>query len=89
MGDVLKMLPEVALRGKSRIYNLASGMNTSTSEIAKVLVDETGCGVEFTNEEELRSPDPIDVSLLQAEFSYQPQSVVEYARDVIRTENRR
>lgn len=89
MGDVLKMLPKLALSGKSKIYNLASGMNTSTSEIAKVLVDETGCGTEFTNEEELRSPDPIDISLLEAEFAYQPQSVVEYARNVIRIENRR
>ena len=88
MKDIVEMLPLLALDGSSKMYNLASGMNTSTNELAQMLIEETGCGVEFANEEELRAPYPIDISLLESEFSYRPQSVVEYARQVIRSEKR-
>ena len=87
MKDIVDVLPTLALNGSSRMYNLASGMNTSTNELAEMLIEETGCDVEFVNEEELRSPRPIDISLLESEFSYRPQSVVDYARRVIKSEN--
>jgi nucleoside-diphosphate-sugar epimerase len=86
MKDIVEMLPSVALHGSSKIYNLAGGMNTSTNELAQMLIEETGCDVQFADEEELRSPHPIDISLLESEFSYSPQSVVDYARQVIRSE---
>ena len=84
MDDILEMMPKIAVHGKSSIYNLASGHNVSTDEIADLLVSETGCRVKFDEGEMLRSPRSIDVSLLTDEFSYQPQRLLDYARRVIR-----
>jgi hypothetical protein len=53
-----------------------------------MLVEETGCAVEFADEETIRSPLPIDVTLLKREMSFSPQSVLDYARRVIRSEVR-
>lgn len=84
MDDVLEMMPKIAVHGKSSIYNLASGQNVSTDEIADLLVGETGCSVKFDGGETLRSPRSIDVSLLTNEFSFRPQRLLDYARRVIR-----
>lgn len=84
MDDILEMMPKIAIHGKSSIYNLASGHNVSTDEIADLLVSETGCRVKFDEGEMLRSPRSINVSLLENEFSYQPQRLLDYARRVIR-----
>lgn len=84
MDDILEMMPKIAVHGKSSIYNLASGHNVSTDEIADLLVSETGCRVKFDEGEMLRSPRSINVSLLENEFSYQPQRLLDYARRVIR-----
>ena len=86
MGDVLDVLPKIALEGRSQIYNVAGGVNVSTDEIAETLRAATGCTVEFLGTEALRSPRPIDVSRLVSEFSYRPSLLLEYARRVIAKE---
>lgn len=86
MDDVLDMLPTIALQGRSRIYNVAGGVNVSTREIANLLSEETGCTVEFIGGEPVRRPKVVDVSRLSSEFSYRPSSLLEYARRVIKKE---
>lgn len=85
MNDVLTIVPKIATDGKSILYNLASGVNTSTSDIAALLASETGCVVDFADEEPVRSPRPIDISLLVSEMSFSPQLLLDYARQVIRS----
>ena len=85
MDDVLSVMPRIAMHGKASLYNLASGVNTSTSEIAALLMSETGCEIDFADEEPVRSPLPIDISQLTAELSFRPQLVLDYARRVIRS----
>ena len=87
MGDILDVMPRIALSGTASLYNVASGMNTSTREIGEVLEQETGCAVTYLAEEALRSPKQIDIGLLKSEFSFKPQSVLDYARRVLRSEN--
>lgn len=88
MDDVLNAMPWIALHGKSPIYNLASGINISTKDIGSMLVEETGCEAIYANEEQVRSPQAIDVSLLFREMSTHTHSVLDYARRVIRSEKR-
>jgi nucleoside-diphosphate-sugar epimerase len=83
MNDVLGILPRIALHGKNSIYNVASGVNVSTRQIADLLVEETGCSIEFVHGEQIRNPQPIDISLLVNEMSYRPTSLLDYARQVI------
>lgn len=87
LDDVIKILPKIALEGKSRVYNIASGKNISINEIAKTLEDATGCKVAFLDVEPVRSPRAIDISRIQNEFGYMPQSVLDYAKTVIASGN--
>ena len=48
INDVVDLLPRIAAEGRHRLYNIAGGQNVSNREIAKVLQEATGCGVEFT-----------------------------------------
>ena len=83
MTDVIDVLPKIALHGKSKIYNVASGENISTRQIANLLVEELGCSIEFIPGEQVRRPQQIDISLLSREMSYRPMSLLDYARQVI------
>jgi nucleoside-diphosphate-sugar epimerase len=87
LDDVVDILPKIALDGKFRVYNIASGQNISTEEIAKTLAGMTGCRVEFLDTEPVRSPRTIDISRIQNEFGYRPQSVLDYAKTVITSGN--
>lgn len=83
LDDVVGILPKIALNGKFRVYNVASGKNIFTDEIAKTLEEMTGCKVVFLDTDPVRSPRAIDISRIQNEFGYRPQSVLDYAKTVI------
>lgn len=80
LDDVVSLLPKIAISGKDRIYNIASGVNISTSEIADMLKEATDCTVEFLDSEPRRVPVAIDISRIRNEFGFQPTSVLDYAR---------
>ena len=83
LDDVVDILPKIALDGNFRVYNVASGKNISTEEIAETLEELTGCKVVFLDTDPVRSPRSIDISRIQNEFGYTPQSVLDYAKTVI------
>ena len=87
LDDVVGILPKIALNGKLRVYNVAGGKNISTDEIAKTLEGITGCKVAFLDTDPVRSPRVIDISRIQNEFGYRPQSVLDYAKTVVASGN--
>jgi len=87
LDDVISVLPKIALEGKHPVYNVASGENVSINEIAKVLQELTNCKVAFLDTDPVRSPRAIDISRIQNEFGYRPQSVLDYAKTVIASGN--
>ena len=68
LGDVVRLLPRIAVEGKQRLYNLGSGMNTSHAQVAKWL-ESQGVRVSFASETtgELSFPD-LSIDRLAAEF---------------------
>ena len=83
LDDVVSLLSKIAINGKERVYNIASGVNVSTLEIANLLKDTTGCTVEFLDSEPCRKPVAIDISRIKNEFGFQPTSVLDYARTML------
>jgi nucleoside-diphosphate-sugar epimerase len=83
LDDVVSLLPKIATNGRERVYNIASGVNISTLEIADLLKDTTGCSVEFLDSESCRKPMVVDISRIQNEFGFQPTSVLDYARTML------
>ncbi|HET8782335.1 MAG TPA: NAD(P)-dependent oxidoreductase [Pyrinomonadaceae bacterium] len=77
VGDVVNCLIRIATDGKERIYNLASGVNVSNSELTARLQQLTGCQVEFAPESQSVKFPPINVDRLRSEFDFKPSSVLD------------
>lgn len=65
--DVIRWLPQIALRGSHTIYNVASGKNTNNAEIASLL-KQKGIAVSFAEGAKEWSFPVIDTSRLVQEF---------------------
>ena len=72
IGDVCRLLPEIAMRGNGRIYNVASGRNVSNGEIAKRLEDLHAIRPSFAAGSLTVAYPPIDTGLIQREFGFTP-----------------
>lgn len=67
IGDVVSWLPDIALHGEQRIYNVASGINTSNAELAELLTIQ-GIQIHFADNAPEWSFPVIDTRRLRHEF---------------------
>jgi nucleoside-diphosphate-sugar epimerase len=82
--DVTRALVRIATAGRERLYNVASGRNTTHAEVASALRACTGCAVEFAAGAPTVAFPPIDVGRLRAEFPFEPASVLDELPDLVR-----
>lgn len=69
--NVVELLPQIAIQGKQRIYNLASGENTSNALIASFL-EKKHVEVTFLTNAPIWSFPEISIQKLKDEFSFKP-----------------
>ena len=69
--DVCRLLPQIAMRGRARIYNVASGHNVSNGEIAQSLERLSGFKSSFAAGGATVSYPEIDTSLIRNEFGFE------------------
>ena len=72
VSEVARLLVEIALRGRERIYNVASGIGTTNAELGALIARETGCAVGYA---EGGGPSPvpaIDTRRIREEFGFSP-----------------
>lgn len=69
LDDVVGLLPRIALAGKARLYNVASGRNTTHGAIADLLWARCGWTVEFVPDAPEFTFPPIDIARLDREFA--------------------
>lgn len=68
--DVVALLPRIALQGRERIYNVASGTNTTNATLTQILRELSGCMVETAkNAPHIIFP-IIDTARIRNEFGY-------------------
>lgn len=77
VGDVARLLVEIALNGRERIYNIASGINVTNAALAAVLARETGCKVDYAPDAPSFPSPMIDTSRIRGEFGFRPASVLD------------
>jgi nucleoside-diphosphate-sugar epimerase len=70
--DAMRMIEAIASRGRQRIYNVASGNNTSHRTLAQLLERRLGSVVEFAPAAPRRTFARIDISRTQQEFGFVP-----------------
>jgi nucleoside-diphosphate-sugar epimerase len=74
--DVVELLPRIAARGRERLYNVASGVQTTHSQWTAQLAVQAGCAVEVANGAPNVSFVPVDIGRIRAEFGFQPRPVM-------------
>ena len=75
--DVAGVLPEIACSGRHRLYNVASGVNTTNAELLDALQRETGCTVEIADTARTVAFPPIRVERVRDEFGFSPTMVLD------------
>lgn len=74
---VVRMLERIALEGKDRLYNVASGTPTTHQALADKISQVTGAKMEFAPNAPVRIFPRIDASRVKNEFSYAPPSLLD------------
>jgi len=87
--DVVRILPQIAASGRHRIYNVASGVNTSNRALLELIQRITGCRLEVAEgATTLRFP-PISIERIQEEFDFVPSRVLDSLPNLIGEYQRR
>lgn len=76
LDDVVELLPRIAVQGRERIYNVASGVQITHAQWVERLAALTGCTVNVAPEAPTVLFAPIDTQRIRAEFNYQPRSAL-------------
>ncbi|MDZ7921990.1 NAD-dependent epimerase/dehydratase family protein [Rhodoferax sp.] len=74
--DVAELLPRIAAGGRERLYNVASGVQTTHAQWTAQLAAQTGCAVEVTPGAPAVRFIPVDIGRIRAEFDFQPRPVL-------------
>ena len=81
--DAVEALIRIALDGRERIYNVASGRNVSHRELSDELRRVSGCTVDFEVDTASVVFPPIDTTRLQAEFPFSPRLVLDDLAELV------
>jgi nucleoside-diphosphate-sugar epimerase len=81
--DAVEALIRIALDGRERIYNVASGRNVSHRELSDELRRVSGCTVDFEVDTASVVFPPIDTTRLQAEFPFSPRVVLDDLAELV------
>jgi nucleoside-diphosphate-sugar epimerase len=75
--DVARLLVDIALRGRERIYNVASGVATTNAELGSLISSATGCSIRYAPDSRPSPVPPIDNSRIREEFGFTPAALHE------------
>lgn len=81
--DVVRGIENIALHGKWRSYNVASGECITHGELADSLAKLTGAKVTFTDDGPLRRFPNIAITRLHEEFGWSPRSLLNDIKHIV------
>lgn len=81
--DVVALLPRIAGSGQQRLYNVASGMNTTNGALLDAIQRETGCAIEIADNAETIIFPLISTARIHEEFGFTPRNVLDSCGDLI------
>lgn len=76
ISDILELLLQIAVSGKQRLYNLASGKNVSIRELIDLITNITGCAVTVAPDAPVVTFPPISIERIRLEFFLPTQDVL-------------
>lgn len=84
MEDVVRMLPQIALGGKERVYNVSSGLQITHEQIVKALSKIVGCGFSVREEAPKSIFPDTPASRLREEFGFEPECILDTLPELCR-----
>ncbi|MBK1694623.1 epimerase [Chromatium weissei] len=81
--DAVNLLTKIALSQTVGIFNVASGANTKTGEIAHFLAQQLGFQTTVINNAPTWSFATIDIQRIKREFQFHPQQLIDYFPDFL------
>jgi len=82
INDVIEILPEITMRGKEKIYNVANGKNTKVNEILKAISRVTKFDIEVSNDANYTTFPKISIGRIRKEFLFNPTPISEIIEDL-------
>lgn len=86
--DAVSCLENIALRGESEIYNVATGVSISFMQLKILLENAYNCIVTFADEAEKRVTPIIDISKIVSKFGFNPRDVLDDIEETFMTKVR-
>lgn len=81
--EVAEILPRIALSGRERLYNVASGVNVSNGALLERLAQLAGCTYAAREDAAVIRFPAIDIGRLKEEFGFRPYSVLEELNEMV------
>lgn len=82
--DVTELLPRIAAGGRERLYNVASGIQTTHEQWTTLLAAHTGCVVKVAPSAPTIRFVPIDIGRIRTEFDFQPRPVLDAITSILK-----
>lgn len=73
ISDVVQILVKIAIKGKYKIYNLASGFRLKHKEIMNSLVKNRKCKIKYCKNGQKRKFPKISIKRIKKEFNFNPK----------------
>ena len=73
--DAVGLIVKIALGGRHRLYNVASGVEVAHAQIVDLLAKLCGWRVEVAADALVVRPPPIDISRIRDEFDFRPRNL--------------
>jgi nucleoside-diphosphate-sugar epimerase len=77
VADVVALLPRIALEGRERVYNVASGVGVTNRELTDALARLTGCEVLVRPGAPVVARPAVDIARAAAEFGFAPAHLLD------------
>jgi nucleoside-diphosphate-sugar epimerase len=81
--DVVQIIELIAIRGESRLYNIASGAVTTHAALLDKLCEIAGVDARYSSEAPTRRFPAIDISRSEAEFQFKPKKLIDNLHSLI------
>jgi nucleoside-diphosphate-sugar epimerase len=83
VGDAVDLLIKIASGGKQKVYNVASGINTSNHQITDKLADLTRCVIEVATDARVVKFPVVSNELVRSEFGFRPSNLLDEMEKLI------
>jgi nucleoside-diphosphate-sugar epimerase len=81
--DFVKIIPDISLKGKEKIYNIAHGKNIKTKDIVNEIVKLTDCSVNVIKNSPQNSSPEINIDRIKNEFNFKSKSILTELENLI------